>query len=174
MASFKGQALFRTWLYRVTINRVLLHFRKHRFGTLPLDDQTLPVMKTALLKNSAQTDLDNCISLRDAVAGLHHANGGSLCFMIWRDSATATSRGYSALRPVQAVHNSAKPGPRSVLLRRQPCPFQPKPCACFETGVKNVSKSSPARRVRTIDSPQLPAYAFIHQPCETCCCHPTA
>jgi RNA polymerase sigma-70 factor (ECF subfamily) len=70
MASFKGQALFRTWLYRVTINRVLLHLRKHRVGTLPLDAETLPVAERALLKNSAQTDQDDCISLRDTVASL--------------------------------------------------------------------------------------------------------
>jgi RNA polymerase sigma-70 factor (ECF subfamily) len=70
MSGFKGHALFRTWLYRVTINRVLLHFRKYKVGTLPLNDETLPAAETVLLKNSSHTDLDDCISLRDTLAGL--------------------------------------------------------------------------------------------------------
>jgi RNA polymerase sigma-70 factor (ECF subfamily) len=70
MSGFKGHALFRTWLYRVTINRVLLHFRKYKVGTLPLNDETLPAAETVLLKNSSHADLDDCISLRDTLAGL--------------------------------------------------------------------------------------------------------
>jgi RNA polymerase sigma-70 factor, ECF subfamily len=70
MASFKGQALFRTWLYRVTINRVLLHFRKQRIGTLSLDEETLPAVETTLSRAAGRAGLDDCISLRDSLAGL--------------------------------------------------------------------------------------------------------
>jgi RNA polymerase sigma-70 factor (ECF subfamily) len=67
LASFRGQALFRTWLYRVAINRVLLHFRKHRIGTLSLDEETLPAAEYTLLRNIGHADLDDCISLRDTL-----------------------------------------------------------------------------------------------------------
>lgn len=70
MAGFKGQALFRTWLYRITINKVLLHFRKNKVGTLSLNDETLPAAETILLKNSSHADLDDCISLRNSLADL--------------------------------------------------------------------------------------------------------
>lgn len=68
MATFKGQSLFRTWLYRVTINMVLLHFRKNRIGTLSLDDETLPVAETVLLSNNSPIHLDDRISLRNMLA----------------------------------------------------------------------------------------------------------
>ena len=67
LAGFRGQALFRTWLYRVTINRVLLHFRKQRVGTISLDDETLSAAESTLLRNMGNTDLDNCISLRNTL-----------------------------------------------------------------------------------------------------------
>lgn len=70
MAGFRGQALFRTWLYRITINRVLLHFRKQKAGLLPLDNETLPVAEAVLLRNSMYTSLDDCISLKNSLAGL--------------------------------------------------------------------------------------------------------
>jgi RNA polymerase sigma-70 factor (ECF subfamily) len=68
MATFKGQSLFRTWLYRVTINMVLLHFRKNRVGTLSLDDETLPVVETVLLSGSSPIHLDDRISLRNTMS----------------------------------------------------------------------------------------------------------
>jgi RNA polymerase sigma-70 factor (ECF subfamily) len=67
LAGFRGQALFRTWLYRVTINRVLLHFRKQRIGILSLDEETLPVAESTLLREIGHADLDDCISLRDTL-----------------------------------------------------------------------------------------------------------
>ncbi len=70
MATFRGQSLFRTWLYRVTINMVLLHFRKNRVGTLSLDDETLPVAESVLLSNNSPIHLDDRISLRNMLSVL--------------------------------------------------------------------------------------------------------
>lgn len=68
MASFRGQSLFRTWLYRVTINMVMLYFRKQRIGTLSLDDKTLEVAETVFLSNISPIHLDDRISLRNMLS----------------------------------------------------------------------------------------------------------
>jgi len=68
LGCFRGKALFRTWLYRVAINRVLLHFRKQRIGTLSLDEETLPAAESALFRELRHADLDDCISLRNTLA----------------------------------------------------------------------------------------------------------
>jgi RNA polymerase sigma-70 factor, ECF subfamily len=67
LSGFRGQALFRTWLYRVAINRVHLHFRKQRIGTLSLDEETLPTAESTLLREIRHADLDDCISLRNTL-----------------------------------------------------------------------------------------------------------
>jgi RNA polymerase sigma-70 factor (ECF subfamily) len=68
MASFRGQSLFRTWLYRVKVNMVLLYFRKQRIGTLSLDDKTLQVAETVFLRDISPIHLDDCVSLRNMLS----------------------------------------------------------------------------------------------------------
>lgn len=70
VASYKGDALFRTWLYRVAINIVLLHFRRHKEINLPLDNQTLPSTELKMMENIPQPDIDEHISLQNTLGTL--------------------------------------------------------------------------------------------------------
>ncbi len=70
IASFKGQSLFRTWLYRVTVNMVLLYFRRKKGSDVPLDGDTLPATELEMAEHAPQLDLEECISLRNTLNGL--------------------------------------------------------------------------------------------------------
>jgi len=65
VASFKGTAMFRTWLYRVSVNMVLLYFRRHKMNTFSLDNETsLASTEIRIAETAHQPDMEEHISLR--------------------------------------------------------------------------------------------------------------
>lgn len=70
ISSFKGTAMFRTWLYRVSVNMVLLHFRRHKMNTLSLDNDTLPSAEIKIAESTVQPDMEEHISLRRTLGDL--------------------------------------------------------------------------------------------------------
>jgi RNA polymerase sigma-70 factor (ECF subfamily) len=56
IAGFRGEATFSTWLYRLTLNQVLMHLRKKRLRPAPLSEvETAP--KAPSGRDHAQEDL---------------------------------------------------------------------------------------------------------------------
>jgi len=70
IASFKGTAMFRTWLYRVSVNMVLLYFRRHKMNTLSLDNDTLTSTEIKIAETAHQPDMEEHISLRRTLGAL--------------------------------------------------------------------------------------------------------
>jgi RNA polymerase sigma-70 factor, ECF subfamily len=70
IGSFKGNSQFRTWLHRVSVNMVLLYFRRHKAVNISLENEALPATELKLAETVHQPDLDQNISLRRVLGQL--------------------------------------------------------------------------------------------------------
>lgn len=69
--SFRGESAFTTWLYRITVNQVLMHFRKKSYRSETVtEDGEMPETITPLAIRKAQSPMVDKIALLDAVGQL--------------------------------------------------------------------------------------------------------
>jgi RNA polymerase sigma-70 factor, ECF subfamily len=71
---FKGDSLFRTWLHRVAVNMVLVHFRRHKATDISLSDENLNSTEIELSEKHPHPDPDTDIALRELLADLSPSN----------------------------------------------------------------------------------------------------
>src|SRR4030095_15929295 len=71
LGSFRGESAFTTWLHRLTVNHVLMHFRKRRVRTeLTTEDGTLPVQVVAGTSDPARMNVLDRILLSEVMRKL--------------------------------------------------------------------------------------------------------
>ena len=71
LKTFRGEASFTTWLHRLTVNEVLMHFRKSAVrAEQATEDGTAPVRVVAGTENPARMSVIDRISLDEAIKQL--------------------------------------------------------------------------------------------------------
>lgn len=69
--TFRGEASFTTWLHRLAVNQVLMHFRKPVVRSEQTsEDGTMVIAMPTSLQNRAQMSVINTISLEEAIKQL--------------------------------------------------------------------------------------------------------
>ena len=83
LKTFRGDSSFTTWLHRLTVNQVLMHFRKRAARpNETTDDGALPHESKLSIENSAHASVLDRISLNEA---LHKLSPGYRTVLIMHD-----------------------------------------------------------------------------------------
>ncbi len=71
LGSFRGESAFTTWLHRLTVNHVLMHFRKRKVRReLTTESGELPAQVTAGTNDPMRMGIVDCILLSEVMAKL--------------------------------------------------------------------------------------------------------
>ena len=63
LSDFRGEADFATWLYRIAYNAALMHLRRRRVVTLPMDERLLDSVTDAMADSALSETSDERIAL---------------------------------------------------------------------------------------------------------------
>jgi RNA polymerase sigma-70 factor (ECF subfamily) len=128
--SFRGESAFTTWLHRLTVNHVLMHFRKRKVRTVQTtEDGEPPVPALAGSHDRKRMNIVDRILLSEVIAKLpdgyrealvlHDIEGfehQEIAEMRGRTEGTSKSQLHKAKRMLRAL--ITQPGPNQVALGR--------------------------------------------------------
>ena len=128
LESFRGESAFTTWLHRLTVNHVLMHFRKRKVRAVrPTEDGELEVRALADSYDDKCTDIVDRILLSEVIAKLsegyreafvlHDIEGydhREIANMKGRSEGTSKSQLHKARRALRAL--ITHPGPDYIAL----------------------------------------------------------
>ncbi len=117
LGSFRGESAFTTWLHRLTVNHVLMHFRKRKVRAVrPTEDGELPVQALAASHDHKRTNIvaklpdgyREALILHD-IEGFEHKEIAEI-----RGSTEGTSKSqlHKARRVLRAL--ITQPGPKPI------------------------------------------------------------
>jgi RNA polymerase sigma-70 factor (ECF subfamily) len=130
LGSFRGESAFTTWLHRLTVNHVLMHFRKRKVrAARPTEDGELQVQASADSHEDKRMNIVDRILLSEVIAKLpngyrealvlHDIEGfehKEIAEMKGRTEGTSKSQLHKARRMLRAL--ITQPGPDKIALGR--------------------------------------------------------
>ena len=130
LGSFRGESAFTTWLHRLTVNHVLMHFRKRKVrASRPAEDGELSLQSLAAHHDHNRTSIVDRILLSEVIAKLpagyrealvlHDIEGfehKEIAEMRGRTEGTSRSQLHNARRALRALITQL--GPEQIALGR--------------------------------------------------------
>jgi RNA polymerase sigma-70 factor (ECF subfamily) len=119
--SFRGESQFTTWLYRVTVNQVLMHFRRTRCQTEINDDVEKEMAKSKGGRQSGSMRVVDRLALKAALS--HLPSGCRTVFILfdiegYKHQEIAKILGCSVGNSKSQLHKARKKLKRLLELRR--------------------------------------------------------